>query len=569
MPLALELAAARMKVLQPGADPRPALSASRPAQGRTGRRSAPADACARRLSGPTNCFRGGATAVRRLAVFAAGCTLDAASRSAAPTSRRSSPWSRRASFGTRTSASGCSRRSASTPSRRLDRRPGRTRLRHRHAALFLELGESANLSAESEGPERPELVRPEAWTTFAARSNGRSTTIPSLPFAWRSASSSIWVMNDPFEGMHRLAAVLGLSGDVPRELRARALRTYAESIFVSGDFEQAAGLMEESLAEFERLGDERAVAVVIHRIGVGALVAKDLPRARQLLEESLAMCRSKPNPKLEADAVESSGGSRAGRETLSGLSSSSSRALSSASRWASRGCRRATSSMSPTSRTSSAAPPLRRSGHARVFGFPTSSCDRRQIVYALALLARFASAEGDVGRAGRLWGALEAEEARGPVAGWEHERAQFAEAILVHTGSELEAARVDGRRLSLDAGGRLRALPRLGPDVQPGRPPRLDRAPRARGRADPRRRRGRPEARDHRDRRPDGEGRRAGSPVRAPEGLRAAAPDQPVRHRAADVPRLRRRAARRRRRQARGRARDAAARRAWSRRPRG
>ena len=43
------------------------------------------------------------------------------------------------------------------------------------------------------------------------------------------------------------------------------------------------------------------------------------------------------------------------------------------------------------------------------------------------------------------------------------------------------------------------------------------------------------------------------------EGLAAAAPDQPVRHRAAHVPRLRRRAARRRRRQARGGARAAAA----------
>ena len=87
----------------------------------------------------------------------------------------------------------------------------------------------------------------------------------------------------------------------------------------------------------------------------------------------------------------------------------------------------------------------------------------------------------------------------------------------------------------------------------------VDRAARARGRARPRRRRGRSRPRDHRDRRPHGQGRRAGAPVRAPEGLAASAADQPVRHRAAHVPRVRRRAARRRRREARGRARDAAA----------
>ena len=79
------------------------------------------------------------------------------------------------------------------------------------------------------------------------------------------------------------------------------------------------------------------------------------------------------------------------------------------------------------------------------------------------------------------------------------------------------------------------------------RPPRLDRAARARGRARPRRRRGRPAPRDHRDRRPHRQVGRAGAPLRAAEGLAAPAADQPVRHRAAHVPRLRRRAPRRRR----------------------
>ena len=58
----------------------------------------------------------------------------------------------------------------------------------------------------------------------------------------------------------------------------------------------------------------------------------------------------------------------------------------------------------------------------------------------------------------------------------------------------------------------------------------------------------------------DGARRRPRAALRAPEGRTAPAADQPVRHRAAHVPRVRRRAARRRRGQARRRARDAAAR---------
>ena len=62
---------------------------------------------------------------------------------------------------------------------------------------------------------------------------------------------------------------------------------------------------------------------------------------------------------------------------------------------------------------------------------------------------------------------------------------------------------------------------------------------------------GRPRPRDHRDRRPDREGRRPGAPVRERQGLAPPAAHQPVRHRAADVPGVRRRAARRRRGEAR------------------
>ena len=88
----------------------------------------------------------------------------------------------------------------------------------------------------------------------------------------------------------------------------------------------------------------------------------------------------------------------------------------------------------------------------------------------------------------------------------------------------------------------------------------MDRASRARGRARPRERGGRPRPRDHRDHRPGREVGRPRAPLRERQGLTPAAPHQPVRHRAAHVPRLRGRAPRRRRRETRRGARaDAAA----------
>jgi hypothetical protein len=60
-----------------------------------------------------------------------------------------------------------------------------------------------------------------------------------------------------------------------------------------------------------------------------------------------------------------------------------------------------------------------------------------------------ASAREDPVRAGRMWGAVEAEERRAPVGQWESERADYAAKILVVDGPEFRRAREEGRRLPL------------------------------------------------------------------------------------------------------------------------
>ncbi len=89
----------------------------------------------------------------------------------------------------------------------------------------------------------------------------------------------------------------------------------------------------------------------------------------------------------------------------------------------------------------------KRAGEA--LGLARQVGDRQFTVYALGLLARFAAAGGRVERAGRLWGAIEAEEARGPIGQWEHEREDYAAPVLALAGPEFDAARAAGRALRL------------------------------------------------------------------------------------------------------------------------
>src|SRR5205823_7150959 len=75
--------------------------------------------------------------------------------------------------------------------------------------------------------------------------------------------------------------------------------------------------------------------------------------------------------------------------------------------------------------------------------------DRQSTVFAIALLAGFATATGRLERAGCLWGALEAETARAPVGRWEANRDDF-ETQVVRDDPAFESGREAGRSLSLD-----------------------------------------------------------------------------------------------------------------------
>jgi predicted ATPase len=322
-------------------------------------------------------------------------------------------------------------------------------LRRRLAEYLLVLGEAANLTAESDGPERPELVRPEL-DNFRGAIDWAIEHDLELAFRLAISLEQLWVMHDPYEGALRLGTLLERGDDVAAELRALALRAFGESTWIAGDLEAGGRLMEQSLEEFERIGDERAVAVGLHRLGVGALMAGDLPRSRELLEASMEMCRSRPNPKLEADIagklgwVERREGNRERALELFELSAIQCEQVGFT--WMQANAVGDVADLSfELGRTDIAEKRGREA--VRLAG---QVGDRQLVVFTIALLALIAAETGRVERAGRLWGAIEAEEGRGPLGQWDHERAEYATRVLAAAGPDFETARGAGRALLLD-----------------------------------------------------------------------------------------------------------------------
>jgi tetratricopeptide (TPR) repeat protein len=279
---------------------------------------------------------------------------------------------------------------------------------------------------------------------------------PLLGLRLATSLEMFWNSYSPFEASRMFEDLVGGITGMPGDLEALATRCRANFAVMTGDHERAIQLYEESLDQYRELGDDHALAIVEHRLGVN-LVHYGQPE-RGLAFEASSLERSREGGfRINEAMIRATLGEREIEEgnTARGLEmmlEAVELAREAGFKWMEANIQSALAGhelelgrLDDAERDACSALTL-----GRDMG------DRRHAVQALALLAAVAARRGDSHRAGRLWGAVEAEELRGPLgrrprmAAWDDDREKFHKLVHAEPDAAFERALTEGRRLSLD-----------------------------------------------------------------------------------------------------------------------
>jgi predicted ATPase/DNA-binding CsgD family transcriptional regulator len=109
-----------------------------------------------------------------------------------------------------------------------------------------------------------------------------------------------WTRGYWSEGRNFLERTLAASEGVAASVRAKALYVTANLTFVQSDYARTEALSEESLALYRELGDQPGIALSLWLLGNVAWVRGNTTRARSLLEEAVALARAVHDEELAA-----------------------------------------------------------------------------------------------------------------------------------------------------------------------------------------------------------------------------------------------------------------------------
>jgi non-specific serine/threonine protein kinase len=178
-------------------------------------------------------------------------------------------------------------------------------LRERHAAYYVALAEMA--APELRGPntgawlarlerEHENLRSALDWALAGGRAEcGLRLAVALWQFWYTSGYLS--------EGQRWLATALARSGQEPAPLRAQALAAAGTLAQEQGQYERAVALCRESLVLFRSLRDTRGVARSLRVMGVAATFQGEHAAARAYLEESLGLVRKEGRPREIASVL--------------------------------------------------------------------------------------------------------------------------------------------------------------------------------------------------------------------------------------------------------------------------
>ena len=166
--------------------------------------------------------------------------------------------------------------------------------RRAHALCYLSLAEEAEVAVT--GPDQPAwLARLEQEHDNLRAALAWATGGGDLVIGARLAAAlwRFWLIHGHLgEGRRWLDAVLAEGDSLPEALRARALNAAGRLTLRQGDYTSAQAMLEESLALRRSLGDARGEMQTLDNLGLVALYQDDLPRAQSYFEQSLAGWRS-------------------------------------------------------------------------------------------------------------------------------------------------------------------------------------------------------------------------------------------------------------------------------------
>ena len=195
---------------------------------------------------------------------------------------------------------------------RLKRRGDGLAVRSRHAGFYVRVAEAAE--AALLGPQQVSWLRRldaehdnlRAALTWATEEDAADAGLRIGAALWR-----YWQLRGfASEGRERLEGLLAL-GSGSEEARAKALSRTASLAFVTGDHEAVCRYGDASLSVFRRLGDDADLVYTLGLIGNSALALGDIDLAHSAIEEAVGVARGSGDPMIESYAHYNAGVVRA------------------------------------------------------------------------------------------------------------------------------------------------------------------------------------------------------------------------------------------------------------------
>ena len=323
-------------------------------------------------------------------------------------------------------------------------------IRARHAAYYHALALTASLDTDAPGEQHPEVVLPEAANLRAALTWALERDQIEFGLGLLVALEQLWVLGYTAEGMRWFTAFLERADGQPPLLRARALRSFGSSAHFAGEFDLSSRLWEESLDEYERLGNDHGVAVLLHRLSIRALESGDVERARELSERSLDLHRRLENDKGAVQPLTLLGaialltGDRDGGVAL--LEESADLAGRVPWRWWRAGTLSALAEVAIAEGREVDARALLRDA----LDLALQLGDRVGLSWYLSQFALALAREGKTEDAGRIWGAVEATAAFIPGGPWPRDAERLERELSELADNSFERGREAGASLTLE-----------------------------------------------------------------------------------------------------------------------